>query len=91
MSENLVGEDPELVAKSVLHSLGDLISKCSPEQQPAPEVLGHFLALYREVRGTPTGLADTLKGILASQVKAENALGILAQRALEHPGWTRQH
>lgn len=78
MDQTLIPEDPELVAKSALHALGDLISKCSPAHQPSKDVLDAFLRLYAEVRGTPENLQQAVG-------RMERALGAFAKAAIAQP------
>lgn len=71
--------DPDLVAGTTFHALGDLISKCSPENQPSPHVLEAFLKLYAEIRATPPALEVSVR-------RLETAIGALTGRAISGIG-----
>ena len=69
-------EDPELVARSTFHALGDLISRCSPESQPSPHVLEAFLKLYEDIRSAPPGLETVIKRLeVTVQAMTGRAIG----------------
>jgi hypothetical protein len=93
MEDSVFPSDPGNTAQATLFSLHKLIEACTPENQPSPEVLRSFLALYREVKGTPEGMAKTLADILDSQERTARALTALTGQAIgatiKQRSWTQ--